>query len=75
MSYSMPARLPRYMSPTSATALVALALVLVLWVLVRTLIQRQKGGAQRHIVLAGPCGGGKTHLFTRVRPTAAYSHR
>jgi len=70
----MPARLPRHMSPTSATALVALGLALVLWVLLRTLIQRRRGGAQRHIVFAGPCGGGKTHLFTRVRPAAAYPH-
>ena len=72
MIHKMPARLPRYLSPTSAIALLGLALALVLWVLVRTLFQRRRGGERRHIVLAGPCGGGKTHLFARVRPNSAF---
>ena len=67
----MPALLPRYLSPATASGLLLCALALVVYVLLRTLVQRRRSGGQRHIVLAGPPGAGKTHLFTRVRSTAA----
>lgn len=58
------ANIPRNLSNSAAHAVLITALCILVYVIVRSFIKRPR--SQRHIVFAGPCGAGKTALFTKL---------